>query len=98
MATSPKRVRKILPAEFTKLSALGAEANASFEGMEDARLVFNEKKAAYETARTPYLRHVAFLVKKHRVKEGEQIDPDTGEIHKTPARAPAAAPPGIRTT
>lgn len=87
-SAAPKRERRILPLEFAKLSALASPLDPAHERFEDASLVYNEAKAAYEAVAVPYRRYGGFLVKKYRLKDGEEINTATGVIQ--PKAAPAS--------
>lgn len=79
---SANRARRILAVELKKLHALEAPAKKALEEMQDAQLVLNEKRAAFDTAQMPFTRYGQFLVKHHRVKADEEFDKTTGEIRK----------------
>lgn len=57
-------------------------ATASKRVRKIAPLEANSAKAAHDALRIPFLRFADTLVKKHRVRDGEQINPETGVIEK----------------
>ena len=91
--SKPARPRKILGAELARLGRLAEPVNVAFDAVEDARLAFNEKKAAYETLAALYTRYGRFLVKRYAVKDDEEIDQFTGLIQKKKASDAAPKPP-----
>lgn len=88
-----KRARKILAPELAKLRRLADPVDVAHAAAVDAQLVFNTRKAEYEALVAPYQRHGAFLVKKYRLRDDEEIDQYTGVIQKV---APKPQTPPVK--